>query len=105
MKKDKAIISLICATFTVLGFVFAIYYFNSYINDTRHIIYFIISLLAIAESLFAVFSCYLYLRGVKKRFVIIIYIISTILTIPILLLTTFWFLYIIGFKIIPPPQQ
>ncbi len=105
MKKDKAFISLICVSLIVLGFVFAIYYFKAYVSNTRHIIYFIFSLFSIAESLFTGFSYYLYLRGLKKSFVIIIYIISAFLTIPILLFTMFWVLYFVGLQIVPPPQQ
>ena len=105
MKKERTFISSIYILLIVLGLIFASVYFNFYISNTRHVIYFVFALLAVAESLFVGLSFCFYLRGLKNRFVIIIYVISIFLTIPILLFALFWVLYFAGIQIVPPSQQ
>ena len=105
MKREKAFIVSFCVLWIILGIVFATYYLNVYISNTNHIFYLVLSICSFAESLFVGFSLYLYLKELKKRFATIIYIISALLTIPVLAFTIFWFLYFIGIQILPPPQQ
>ena len=105
MKKERAFISSICILLIVLGLIFSSVYLNFYISNTRHIINLVFAFLAIAESMFIGLSFYFYLSGLKNKFVIIIYVVSIFLTIPILLFALFWFLYLAGIQIVPPPQQ
>lgn len=105
MKKSKLILSLILVCFIVLGIAFAVVYLQFYFShNARYILYVIVSLFALAESLFVCLSLYLYLKEIKNTFAIIVYIISGILAIPILMITMLWILVLLGMPIIPPQQ-
>ena len=105
MKKEKTFISFLFVPLIILGIVFALYYLDAYISNTRHIIYLVFSLFSFAEFLFVGFSFYLYLKDLKKEFSVIIHIVSSLLAIPILVFTIFWLLHFIGIQILPPAQQ
>ena len=105
MKKVRVLINMAFILLIILGLVFATYYFSVYVRNTRHFIYFVFALFAVAESLFTGLSFGLHLRELQNKYVKIIYIISAILAIPILLFTLFWILYCFGIQIVPPTQQ
>jgi len=109
MEKKRAIISSIYILLIVLGLIFTAVYFNSYISNTRHAVYFVFALLSVAESLFVGLSFCFYLRGLKNRFVtithVITHVISIFLTIPILFFALVWILSFIGIQIVPPAQH
>ena len=102
MKSEKIVVSAICVLLNILGLFFAAHYFNVYMSNTRHGLYAVFAIFAIAEALFTGVSFYLYLKDLKNRFVSAIYVISTIFAIPILVITAFWILYFAGMQI--PPQ-
>lgn len=105
MKKERIIISLICIPLILLGLVFATHFLRAYVSDPRFSFALVFTLLAFAEALFTGLSYYLYLRNQEGTFAIIIYIMSAILTIPVVLCTALLILYFCGLQMIPPPQR
>ncbi len=89
----------------ILGIVFAAFYFRAYREYSNDIVYFVFSSVCFAEAVFTAVSFFFYIRKIHNRATMILKIVAVVCCIPILLVTTFWFLYFIGFKIIPPPQQ
>ena len=103
MKKKRILISSLLVLLIALGLFFTTEYFTFYISNTRHILYLILAVLAMVETLFAGLSFCFYLRSLRNRFVPITYTILVICAIPICLIAMFWVLWLAGMQI--PPQQ
>lgn len=103
MKKEKILTSSVLAFLIALGLFFTIDYFTFYVSNTRHILYLIIAVLAMVETLFAGLSLYFCLRSLKNRFVSVTYILLVICAIPICFIAVFRVLWFAGMQI--PPQQ
>ena len=102
---NKAITTAICALMIILGLVLAIFYYSFCQSNSGDVGYFVFALLCFAESLFAAFSLYFYLRNVKNRASVLLYTLSVLFAIPVLLAAGIWLLYFLGVQFLPPPQR